>query len=71
MECIHHSYKADQTLVIDIDKLSEGLSIFGYHDLPLPKSKKNFDFKKLDAKSILIMNKLSNKVIEHMEVPLK
>jgi hypothetical protein len=66
---ILYSHNSDQ--IIDLDVLCEGLSAFGYQDLKLPKAKKNFDFSKLHAKSILIMNRLASFILEHLEVPLR
>jgi hypothetical protein len=57
--------------VFQLDKFIDGLTTFGYQDLPLPKPKKNFDFHSLDAKSILIMNKLAAKVMEYLDTPLR
>jgi hypothetical protein len=66
---ILHTHNSEE--IIDLDALCEGLLTFGYQDLKLPKPKKNFDFSKLHAKSILIMNKLANFILEHLEVPLR
>jgi hypothetical protein len=58
MDCMHR-LMPQYVPIIDLDKFIEGLQAFGYSDLQLPKPKKNFDFRSLDAKSILIMNSLS------------
>ena len=57
--------------MIEISKLNEGLSVFGYKDLVMPKSRKNFDFNTLDFKSIRIMNRLSQFVLKYLEDPLR
>lgn len=70
MNCLH--YSSPLTIkIVDLDKFIEGLQTFGYQDLPLPKPKKNFDFRNLDAKSILIMNKLAAKIMEYLDVPMR
>jgi hypothetical protein len=63
--------KKTEVLMVDIDRFSDALSAFGYVDYKPPKPKKNFDFSRLDGKSILIMNKLASFVLDQMEVPLK
>ena len=70
MNCLFYS-SPEAIKIVDLDKFIEGLQTFGYQDLPLPKPKKNFDFRTLDAKSILIMNNLSVKVMEYLDVPLR
>ena len=59
MECLSeiNVYK-----VIDFQRLMEGLAAFGYRDLEMPKSRKNFDFTLLDVKSIRILNRLTARI---------
>jgi len=37
----------------------EALVLCGYEDLPMPKSKKHFDYSLLDVKAIRLMNRLA------------
>ncbi len=70
MNCLQYT-SLSAIKIVDLDKFIDGLSTFGYQDLPLPKAKKNFDFHSLDAKSILIMNKLAAKMMEYLDTPLR
>jgi len=54
-----HFIKSVELRVIELQKLIEALEACGYKDLQRPKSKKNFDFNRIDLKSIRIMNRLS------------
>ena len=61
LEQIEALHKIDilDTEVIILDTLVKGLGTFGYKDYQRPKARKNFDFNKLDVKSIRIMNRLT------------
>lgn len=48
--------------VIVFQKLLDAFTVFGYKDLEMPKSKKNFNFANLDVKAIRIMNRLTKYV---------
>lgn len=68
IECLH---EIEGVQVVHLTKFIEGLSAIGYKDLERPKSKKNFDFKMLDLRSIRLMNRLANLVMVHLEGPMK
>ena len=51
IECTHTIDHLGQKVLV-LSRILEGLSAFGYKDHPKPKSKKNFEFGRLDVKSI-------------------
>jgi hypothetical protein len=51
---------------INVDKLTEGLAVFGYvQQETRPKSKKNLEYRRLGFKAIRIMNRLAQTIYKH------
>ena len=54
--------------VVLLDKLLQGLQAFGYQDIfQKPRSRKGFEFERLDVKSIRILNRLSQQVFAQVQ----